>query len=43
VVEHNVEHDLEPRIVQRADHGLELGHRIVDRVAASGANQASGL
>ena len=33
VVEHDVEHDLEPCVVQRADHGLEFGHRVVDRVA----------
>ena len=33
VVEHHVEHDLESGVVQRADHGLELGHRVVDRIA----------
>ena len=34
VVEHDVENDFEPCLVQRAHHRLEFGHRIFDSVTA---------
>jgi len=32
VIEHDVENDLDPRGVQRLDHGLEFHHRVRDGI-----------